>query len=309
MQATKDDPKAGCLVFNIQKYSVHDGPGIRSVVFLKGCPLRCAWCSNPESQEPGVEIAYNAGRCLGLSACMRCVEVCTCGAISLDGDERLAIARDRCGGCAHPCVQVCPSRALIPYGERRTVDEIVRIVEQDSQFYSRSGGGMTLSGGEPFYQAACALALLGEAKRRHINTAAETSGHVRWEVLDAACRLLDTLLFDIKHADPQQHMLGTGVSNSLILENFYKVMDYYPNLSVQVRTPVIPGFNDTETAINAILDILECYPQVDYQLLPYHRLGTQKYHFLGRTPAMGEDVKLDDTRLAELQALVARRRT
>ena len=304
---TKDQKKLPCTIFNIQKYSVHDGPGIRTVVFLKGCPLRCQWCSNPESQETHVQIAYNPGRCLGLTQCVRCMEFCAFGAITPAGDGQVAIDRNLCRNCVRPCTQNCPPKALIPYGELRTVDMILRTVEQDSQFYSRSGGGMTLSGGEPLFQAEAALGLLREAKRRRMDTALETCGHVSWEVLDTACGLLRTLLFDLKHPDPARHKEGTGVSNTIILDNFHQVMAHHPDLQVMARTPVIPGFNDSEAAIGGILDILAPYPRVDYQLLPYHRLGTQKYQFLDRTAPMGE-VKLSEERFAALQALVATRR-
>jgi len=301
------DRNANCTIFNIQKYSVHDGPGIRTVVFLKGCPLRCLWCSNPESQEPHAQIAYNRSRCLGLSQCVRCLDACPPGALASDGDDHIVIDRVRCHDCAGRCAGVCPPKALVPYGEARSVDSILGAVEQDSQFYSRSGGGLTLSGGEPFFQAEAALALLREARRRRIDTAAETCGHVAWEVLDAACTQLRTLLFDLKHPDPERHKEGTGVSNARIHENFHNVMAHHPDLSVMVRTPVIPGFNDTEAAINGILDILAPYPRVSYQLLAYHRLGTQKYQFLDRAAPMGE-VQLSDERFAALKDLVAARR-
>jgi len=303
---TTDDKNCTCTVFNIQKYSVHDGPGIRTVVFLKGCPLRCRWCSNPESQEAFRQIAFNAGRCLG-ETCTRCIDACPYGSIARPAGEALAIHRAHCRDCDQPCTKTCPSKALISYGDVRTVDAILRVVEQDGQFYARSEGGMTISGGEPLFQAQGALALLREAKRRHISTAAETCGFTPWEILDAACGVLDSLLFDIKHPDPERHKEGTGVSNSRILENFHNVMQYHPDLPVLVRTPVIPGFNDSEEAITGILDLLEPYPRVDYQLLPYHRLGTQKYQFLHRDAPMGE-VILPGERFTALQKLVASRR-
>ncbi|BFR48932.1 glycyl-radical enzyme activating protein [Nitratidesulfovibrio sp. HK-II] len=302
-----DDTNVSGTVFNIQKYSVHDGPGIRTVVFLKGCPLRCDWCSNPESQATRIQLAYNTGRCLGLSQCVRCVEMCLSGAISRGKDDRIVIDRALCAECTRDCTCVCPSNALITYGARRTVAEVLRTVEQDSLFYARSGGGMTLSGGEPLMQGDFALALLREARKRRIGAAVETCGHVQWEILDEACRLSRTLLFDIKHVNQARHEAGTGVTNTLILENFRRVMEHHPKLHVMVRTPVIPGFNDDDEAISAILDALEPYPHVDYSLLPYHRLGTQKYHFLGRETPMGE-VKLDDERMASLSRLVAARR-
>lgn len=302
----KDDSTATGIVFNIQKYSVHDGPGIRTVVFLKGCPLRCDWCSNPESQAKRIQLAYNRGRCLGLSECVRCVEMCLSGAISRGEDDRIVIDRALCVECTRDCTSVCPSNALITYGGRRTVADVLRTVEQDSPFYARSGGGMTLSGGEPLLQADFALALLREARKRRIGAAVETCGHVDWNVLDEACALSRTLLFDLKHMDPARHEAGTGVSNALIIENFLRVMEHHPRLHVMVRTPVIPGFNDAEGDIAAILAFLAPYPRVEYHLLPYHRLGTQKYHFLGREAPMGE-ARLDEARMSGLLRLVAAR--
>jgi pyruvate formate lyase activating enzyme len=283
-----DDRKRSGLVFNIQKFSVHDGPGIRTLVFLKGCPLRCTWCSNPESQSFEPELAYNPGRCLGLSKCVYCVEACAPNAVSRGEDDKLCIDRVRCQGCSRPCVDACPAKALITYGLPRTVENVLKHVEEDALFYSRSSGGMTLSGGEPLAQKDFSLALLREAKKRRINTSMETCGHADWATLRDACALLDSVMFDIKHLDPVRHKEGVGVEPALILGNFKKMMKKFPKLHVLVRTPVVPAFNDSEAALLPIAALVNTYPNASYELLPYHRLGTQKYLFLQKDSPMGD---------------------
>ncbi len=294
-------------VFNVQKFSVHDGKGIRTLVFLKGCPLRCRWCSNPESQARPPERAFNPQRCLGPAACGRCLEACPSGAMSLV-DGQLRDDRSRCDAC-HACVEACPSGAQSLYGETWSVDRVLRRVEEDGVFYARSGGGLTLSGGEAMTQPDFVLPLLREAKARRINTAMETCGHCDGEALVQACSLLDALIFDIKSLDDAKHKAFIGVGNQLILENFRRVCDRFPGLPILVRTPVIPGFNDTEADVLAIRDILPRRASVRYELLPYHRMGQPKYGYLGRTYPMdgvqqnGGAVKLLQLRLKTCETL------
>ncbi|MFV0423229.1 (2S)-3-sulfopropanediol dehydratase activating enzyme [Oleidesulfovibrio sp.] len=296
------DKKTTGITFNIQKYSVHDGPGIRTVVFLKGCPLRCDWCSNPESQRKRIELAYNTGRCLTLTKCVRCVEVCTTGAITRAEDDTISIDRALCEGCTMFCAEACPAKSLITYGTQKTVDEVLNTVEQDSVFYARSGGGMTLSGGEPFAQPAFALAILREARRRRIHTAIETCGYAAWEDMAPALEFIKFAHYDIKSLNDEKHKRATGVSNKRIIENLERMVKEFPAIKVVVRTPVIPGFNDSEKDIRAIAQFTAKLG-VEYQLLPYHRLGTQKYHFLGREVPMG-DVKLSDEVMQQLTKIV-----
>lgn len=288
------------MVFNVQKYSVHDGPGIRTIVFLKGCPLRCRWCSNPESQHSQPELAWNEGRCISLSKCGHCVRACKNGALSNHKSDKPALNRTLCGDCPHECAKVCPAQGLIVYGKRRSVADVLNSVEQDMAFYCRSGGGMTLSGGEPLQQKDFAVSLLRQARRRRMKTAIETCGMAPEENVRAAAPWLNHALFDIKHIDSAEHKSATGTGNEQILDNFRLLADEFPSLPILARTPVIPGFNDTTEAIAEIASFLKPFPNVRYEMLPYHRLGTQKYQFLQRESAMGEAV-LDKTVLPALQ--------
>ena len=297
-----DDCQRQGMVFNIQKYSVHDGPGIRTIVFLKGCALSCRWCSNPESQRREPELAFNAGRCLGVSKCGHCIVACPYGSITLGDDDRLNINRNHCAACHMPCAAACPAQGLLVYGKERTVDDVLNVVEQDMAFYARSGGGLTLSGGEPLLQGEFALALLREARARRIKTAVETCGMVSSETIRAAAEYLNYVLFDIKHMDSAAHEAQTGLPNTRILENFRILAEGFPDLPILARTPVIPGFNDNEKTVAAIANFLKPFERVEYEMLPYHRLGTQKYQFLDRPVPMGE-VKLAAEHMNRLQAV------
>jgi len=290
------------IVFNIQKYSVHDGPGIRTVVFLKGCPLRCRWCSNPESQKPQPQLVYNRNKCLTLEHCVRCLEVCTVGAIKSGERNRIEIDREICTECLL-CAKACPSLALNVYGESMTVEQVIGKVEEDSAFYSRSGGGLTIGGGEPMHQAEFAVAILKEAKRRRINTAMETCGFCNGEALENACSLLDTLLYDVKSMDPEKHRVFTGASNELVLENLKRVREAFPDLPVWVRTPIVPGFNDDPEDIRHILEHIQGMPNTWFEALDYHRMGKPKYEYLGLEFPMG-DQKLDEEKIRRIHKMV-----
>jgi pyruvate formate lyase activating enzyme len=290
------------IVFNIQKYSVHDGPGIRTVVFLKGCPLRCRWCSNPESQKPQPQLVYNRNKCLTLEHCVRCLEVCTAGAIKSGEENRIRIDREICTECLL-CAKACPSLALNVYGESMTVEQVIGKVEEDSAFYSRSGGGITIGGGEPMHQAEFAVAILKEAKRRRINTAMETCGFCSWEALESACGLLDTLLYDVKSMDPEKHRGFTGASNELVLENLRRAREAFPDLPVWVRTPIVPGFNDDPEEIRRILEHIQGMPNTWFEALDYHRMGKPKYEYLGLEFPMG-DQKLDEEKINRIRNMI-----
>ena len=301
--STFQDRKVTGIVFNIQKYSVHDGPGIRTIVFTKGCPLSCRWCSNPESQLLKPQMAFNATRCIGTDKCHYCIPACPYQSITSEGNA-LNIDCTHCTECETiACSKACPAGSIITYGQERTVEDVLNAVAQDAIFYSRSGGGMTISGGEPLFQKEFALALLREARRRRIKTAIETCGCYEWERLEEAAPLLNNVLYDVKHTDTEKHKWATGVGNELILANLKKLVETFPELPVQVRTPVIPGFNDDEETARSIGKLLKGYANVSFEALPYHRLGTQKYAFLGREYPMGE-VSLPAGLAERVQAIV-----
>lgn len=232
------------VIFDLKRYAVHDGPGIRTTVFLKGCPLRCRWCHNPESWSQAPERAYRANRCTG---CGRCIEACPGGAISRAGD-RVQTDSDRCTLCGD-CVRACPSGAREILGRRVSVDELMARIERDVIFFDTSGGGVTVSGGEPLMQPDFVERLLAECKTREIHTALDTTCHGPWETLERIGRHVDLFLCDVKLMDPAAHRRLTGVSNELILENLRRLTA--SGRRVIIRMPVIPGVNDGEENLTA----------------------------------------------------------
>jgi pyruvate formate lyase activating enzyme len=299
-----EDKNQTGLVFNIQKYSVHDGPGIRTLVFIKGCSLRCAWCSNPESQMSQRQLAYNSNKCLTVDQCQRCQGICPQDAIAVGDDRKIVVDFEACNDCLD-CVEACPSNALNVYGYEVTVEQALSRVEEDEMFYSRSGGGLTLSGGEPLFQPEFAIALLREARRRRIDTCIETCGNVAWPVLEEAAKYLNSIYYDLKSIDEPGHQKGTGSSNKLILANLVKLKETYPDLPVKVRTPLIPGFNDNEQSIAEIVEFIKSMPNTEYELLGYHRMGSPKYEYLGRDYPLAEAQSLSEQRLEELRSFAA----
>ena len=270
-------------VFNIQKFSLHDGPGIRDLIFMKGCPLRCQWCANPESQRPHPEIGNNIDRCVGFEACGLCEDVCSVNALSRGISGRAAIDRSRCNHCG-ACATVCPDRALELIGREMTIAEILDIVAADEGFHFRSAGGVTVGGGDPMMQADFVGKLLRACRDRGIDTAVETAGHGGWEQLETVCRHANRVFYDVKSMDAEKHMAFTGVSNVQILENLSRLSIRFPEIPIVVRTPVIPGFNDRDKDISAIVKFLRTIRTLkDYELLPYHKFGTPKYLQLGKT--------------------------
>jgi pyruvate formate lyase activating enzyme len=270
------------LVFNIQKFSLHDGEGIRTLVFLKGCPLSCTWCSNPEGQSFLPELAYNVEKCIGTAECTMCRDVCTKHALEEDENQKIKVLRNHCDNCGK-CADACPSKALEMTGRVMSVDDVIKAVEEDGRFYVRSGGGITLSGGEPLSQPDFSYEILKTAKRRGLNTAMETSGLCSWEAFDSAVSYVDQLFFDIKSMDPLKHKDVTGVENEPILENYKKLCRVFPDLNITVRTPIIPGVNDSVSDIQAIRQFIKSTGKPsNYELLPYHQFGESKYHKLGK---------------------------
>jgi pyruvate formate lyase activating enzyme len=264
------------IVFDIQRYSVHDGPGIRTVVFLKGCPLRCRWCSNPESQQAESELAINGSLCL---CCGQCITACPQKALSA-GAHQPELDKSLCNGCGL-CQQVCAGKALKLFGEEKTVEEVLEVVNKDRPFYRRSGGGMTLSGGEPAMQPQFAAELLREAGRTGLNTNVETCGYAPWDSLWSLLRESDLVYYDLKHVNDKKHKEHTGTSNKIILENLLRLSE--KKRPLVVRIPLIPGFNNDDVSIGQIASFIKELAHVDrLGLLPYHAYGKGKYAMLGR---------------------------
>jgi len=263
------------LIFNVQKFSLNDGPGIRTVIFFKGCPLRCRWCSNPESQSKKVQIMWNKEKCLG---CGTCVRSCPQKAILQLSDE-IFIQDDKCDGCGI-CVNNCPGHALTSEGGWKTVDDLMSVCLQDRLFYEESGGGVTLSGGEPLMYPDFVIALLEALKAEGIHTAMETTGFASPEVFNRIIPHVNLLLFDIKHWDEEKYIEGTGVSDQLILKN----MKYAVALGKEIltRIPVVPGFNNQLTDAEGFCRLLNEIGLTRVQLLPFHQFGENKYTQLGR---------------------------
>ncbi len=291
------------IVFNIQRYCVHDGPGIRTTVFLKGCPLRCAWCSNPESHQMLPEPGYNKSKCLG---CRRCIRACPLNALDVAEDGSIQRNKNLCkpetctaGRKEPPCTANCPAKAMILYGRKMTASEVVDQVEKDTIFY-RDGGGITLSGGEPLLQADFTREILKESKYIGIHTAIETTGFVDKSILDNIFPYLDYMNMDIKSVNNTIHKKYTGVEVTKIMDNLKYIYEAFPHLTIRIRTPVIPGVNDTEEDITAIARFLEPFSRITYELLPYHSMGAQKYAYLGKEYSLGE-VRLADGRVEQLR--------
>lgn len=288
MSICKNSDLRGYVV-QLQHFSTHDGPGIRTTVFLKGCSLRCTWCCNPETIAPQPELAFKLNKCIGVKECGRCLSVCPEQALNaFDSDGKVRVNWDLCTNC-DKCVAVCPSKALHHLGKAMTVAEVLAEVEQDGGFYAESGGGITLSGGECLMQPEFSAALLKEARARGINTAIETAGNVPWGFMAQVLPYVDTMLHDYKLTDPVAHRHWTGADNLRILENFRQAYTQFPEIDFVARIPLITGVNDDEAHIDAVLDAVLPYPCISkLELLPYHGYGDSKYQFLGRVYALDE---------------------
>jgi len=275
---------AQALVWDVKKYALHDGPGIRTTVFFKGCPLRCRWCCNPESQRFEAELVWIGENCID---CGECEAICPRAAVTVQPGGRRRIDADRCDRCGL-CVAACPGEALRLFGERRAVGELLDEVLRDEGFYWRSGGGLTLSGGEPLAQIGAACALLAAYRdTAHGHTAVETCGHVPWADLERARPLVDLFLYDVKHLDDEPHRQGTGAGNRLVLSNLEALCR--ASARVVPRIPLVPGFNDDPAHLRRLAAYLAALPGVDEaHLMPYHRLGAPKYARLERAYGLAD---------------------
>ncbi|MDR1135582.1 MAG: choline TMA-lyase-activating enzyme [Clostridiales Family XIII bacterium] len=290
------------LIFNVQKYNMYDGPGVRTIIFFKGCPLHCLWCSNPEGQPGGHQVIFKRGSCIH---CGACVPVCPKGIHRISAAGEHVIDREiSCIGC-RACEEICLTNALSIAGTYMSVSDLVDIVMEDKAFYDYSGGGVTLGGGEVLMQPEAAISLLAACKRQGVNTAIETSGYANMETVMRFAEYVDCFLYDVKHFDPEEHLKYTGVRNERILENLAALLER--RYAVKVRIPLLCGINDGERSIDGICGFLR--PYADYKnfkgvdLLPYHKLGVNKYSQLDiKYPLSGDPVP-DDAVLTRVKAM------
>lgn len=277
------------LISHIQRYSVQDGPGIRTTVFLKGCPLECWWCQNPECIDHRPELIARDSKCI---LCGKCAEVCPMDAIVIDRAEIRTIDRALCN-CCFECVAACPAGSLKRAGDTMTVQEVMSEIEKDEVFYHRSGGGVTLSGGEPISQVPFVASLLKACRDKGYHTALDTSGYGPEPIFESLMEYVDLVLFDIKHMDSESHHSGTGKGNELILSNLRKIAG---KKRIWMRFPMVPGFNDTEKNLIR-LGALGVETRVDkLSILPFHTLSEEKYQQLNR-PNPFTDISLPETEL------------
>ncbi|HEY76743.1 MAG TPA: glycyl-radical enzyme activating protein [Thermoflexia bacterium] len=285
-------------VFDIKRFSIHDGPGIRTTVFLKGCPLRCWWCHNPESQDPRPELILRAERCIG---CGACVEACEAGAIYVE-DGRIYTDRTRCTRCG-ACTEVCYAEAREMAGQEMSVEAVMAEIERDVTFYDTSGGGVTFSGGEPLTQPDFLLALLRACRERGIHTAVDTCGYGPWETMAAVAEETDLLLYDLKLMDEAKHRRYTGVSNRPILDNLRRLAER--GTPIFLRVPIVPGINDSEEELRRLAAFAANLPNVNrVDLLPYHPTGKGKYERLGRDYPLPDLHSPSEERMQEIAHLL-----
>lgn len=291
------------FIFNKQKYNMYDGPGVRTLVFFKGCPLRCKWCSNPEGLERKYQIMFKPTTCV---SCGSCVPVCPqkIHSISSSGEHIIDRSID-CIGCGQ-CVEACIPDALKVAGEQVPISELLEYVEQDRAFYDQSGGGVTLGGGEVTSQPEAAINLLQACKQEGLHTAIETCGYTKKETILRFAEYVDLFLFDLKHIDPDRHFELTGVRNEMILENLEELI--MKRNHVKIRMPMLKGINDSEAEIRGVIEFLKPFREFKnfegIDLLPYHKLGVNKYVQLGMDYPIEGDPSLDDADLDRIEGWI-----
>jgi len=288
------------IIFDIKRYAIHDGPGIRTTIFLKGCSLRCQWCQNPEGQECNPEIILRSSRCA--TECNECVSVCPQDAISKDGNS-IEIDKAKCDLCAK-CEEVCVYEALEVVGREVAVQEVMDEIEKDKIFFDESGGGITFSGGEPLMQVDFLEPLIKEIKKKNIHVTLDTSGNVSFEDLERISDKVDLFLYDLKIMDDAKHKKYTGVSNKLILENLRNLTEQ--GNSVVVRIPLISGINDDDQSIHMFVDFLQSLKNIkQINLLSYHRGGCEKYKRLRKEELPKTFQSPSDERIEEVKKVFA----
>lgn len=291
-------------IFNVQKYNMYDGPGVRTLIFFQGCPLRCKWCANPEGMIKKYRVMFKSNSCVN---CGACVSVCPVGIHTISNESlKHEVNRNiECIGC-RKCVDACLNSALSIVGEVKTISELVEIVEEDRTFYEASDGGVTLGGGEVLMQPEAASSLLMACKQEGINTAIETCGYAKLESVLKVAEFTDLFLFDIKHIDSDRHFELTGVRNEQILENLKELLRR--KYKVKIRMPLLKGVNDRKEDIEDIMKFL--MPFKDYKnfkgidLLPYHKMGVNKYNQLGIEYPIEGDPSLSNEDLNKIEICI-----
>lgn len=291
------------MIFNVQKYNMYDGPGIRTLVFFKGCPLRCKWCANPEGLERRYQVMLKNTMCID---CGACVEACPQGIHLIDGTGKHKVDRTKqCIGC-NKCKDACLNNAITIVGEMKTVSELFDIVKEDESFYDMSGGGVTLGGGECTSQPEAALQLLRACKDDGINTAIETCGYCNTDKFLEIAEYVDLFLIDIKHMDPAKHSELTGVNNELILHNIEEILK--KRFNVKIRMPILKGINDSHEELQNVIKFLLPYKDNEnfkgIDLLPYHKLGVNKYAQLDKGYQIKEDPSLSNEDLDRIEGWI-----
>lgn len=294
-----DEKSLRGLIFDIQGFSVHDGPGCRSLIFMKGCPLRCKWCANPEGLVKHPQLMYNAEVC---ARDYGCIKSCTKNAITVKNKgDPISINREICKRCeSFECAEGCHKNALRVVGKYMTVDELMRIIKRDRNYWG-TGGGITFTGGEPMAQPEFVVEVLKRCHNSYMHTAMETSGHVPWEDYEAALKYLDWIFFDLKHMDSKLHRKETGVPNELILENARRLASL--PVRMVIRIPIILGFNDSRGNIIETAEFIREIKKEEVNLLPMHNLGISKYEELGMKCAYERKKPPSMEKLKEIKAI------